>query len=434
MKKIISLLILFAIVFLFAGCEEGATPDNYTINYYDAETFEKALNEGKNVKGKVVQFLVLEYAPDSILGINCHAGEHLNFIFEEELAVESGDTIIAHVTDEASKVILVGSWKIRCEVFEIIEAEEETKPTVSTVPETKPTQPSEAPTKPTEPTEAPTKPTESIKTTTKPTANQETGIRVSYSTNDYETAKKGNTGVYSYKSKSGAYDVYWIVDFDLGVVYNFADGNGDTTCDEVKIISGDLNDRMTITWYEGGDQWSWHLHFKYKNQPETLIINDHYGSAMEFTATNLNGALSVRNTKTIRKCYQEASNTTQQSSKTQKELIIEAAQKYRNDNEDIILSVYELYEHLTNLGYNEDICLDICFNEGVEGFYDGSAMYDYERINMFYNQGFSREAIINFYIDTLSYEDAEYLVDGCLEGRKLTYGYVDDEFQLVEHD
>ncbi len=433
MKKVLLLLLLFATAFLFIGCEARVTRDNYTIDYYNAESFESALNDGKNVKGKVVQFLVLEYAPDSILGINCHAGEHLNFLFEEELNVEAGDTLVVHITEEASKVFLMNSWKIRCEVFEIIKEKVVTKATISTETETQPTESTAPTTKPTVPGEAPAKPTESIKPTTRPTANQETGIRVSYSTNDYETAKKGNTGVYSYKNKSGAYDVYWIVDFNLGVVYNFADGNGDTTCDEVKIISGDLNDRMKITWYEGGDQWSWHLHFKYKNQPETLIVNDHYGYAIEFTATNLNRALSVRNTKTIRKCYQEASNTNQQSSKTQKELAIEAAQKYRNDNEDIILSVYDLYEHLTNLGHNEDICADICFNEGIEGFDDGTARYDYERIKTFHNQGFSREAIINYYADVVSYDEAVYLVDECLSGKKLTYEYIDGELQLVEH-
>lgn len=132
------------------------------------------------------------------------------------------------------------------------------------------------------------------------TSTTEKPSPVFYSTNDYETAKKGNTGVFSYKNKSGSYDVYWIIDFDEGYVYNFFEGNGDSTCDKVKIVSGDLNNKVAATWHDGGDQWTWYLHFKYVNSPVTLIVNDHHGSAYEFTTTDLDKALSVRNTKTIK--------------------------------------------------------------------------------------------------------------------------------------
>ena len=123
---------------------------------------------------------------------------------------------------------------------------------------------------------------------------------VFYSTNDYETAKKGNTGVFSYKNKSGSYDIYWIINFDEGYVYWFTEGNGESSCDKVKIVSGDLNDKITVTWHDGGDEWSWYLHFKYVNHPETLIVNDHNGIATEFTTTDLDDALSIRSKKTIK--------------------------------------------------------------------------------------------------------------------------------------
>ena len=123
---------------------------------------------------------------------------------------------------------------------------------------------------------------------------------VYYSTNDYETAKKGNTGVFSYKNKSGSYDVYWIINFDEGYVYWFTEGNGESSCDKVKIVSGDLNDKITVTWHDGGDEWSWYLHFKYVNHPETLVVNDHNGFATEFTTTDLDDALKRRDTKTIK--------------------------------------------------------------------------------------------------------------------------------------
>ncbi|MBQ7302024.1 MAG: zinc ribbon domain-containing protein [Clostridia bacterium] len=138
--------------------------------------------------------------------------------------------------------------------------------------------------------------TESSKTEA---TNNENTNPVFYSTNDYETAKKGNTGVFSYKNKSGSYDIYWIIDFDLGYVYNFTEGNDNPICDKVKIVSGDLNDRITVTWHDGDDQWTWYLHFKYVNHPVTLVVNDHYGFAYEFTTTDLGKALIARSKKEI---------------------------------------------------------------------------------------------------------------------------------------
>ena len=123
---------------------------------------------------------------------------------------------------------------------------------------------------------------------------------VFYSTNDYETAKKGNSGIFSYKNKSGSYDIYWIIDFDTGYVYWFTDGNGESTCDKVKIVSGSLNDKIAVTWHDGGEQWTWTLHFKYVNSPVTLIVKDHYGVTTEFTTTDLDDALDIRNTKRIK--------------------------------------------------------------------------------------------------------------------------------------
>ena len=122
MKKVLSLIILFAFAFLLLSCDSNIAEDvsSYTIDYFDAESFESALNDGKKVKGNVIQLCVEEYVPDSILGINCHAGEHLNFLFENELDVEMGDTIIVHIIEEPSKVFLIGSWKVPCEFIEIV--------------------------------------------------------------------------------------------------------------------------------------------------------------------------------------------------------------------------------------------------------------------------------------------------------------------------
>ena len=123
---------------------------------------------------------------------------------------------------------------------------------------------------------------------------------VFYSTNDYETAKNGNTGVFSYRDKGSSYDIYWIIDFDEGYVYYFTDGNGESFCDRLKIDSGTLNDKVTITYHDGGDTWSYKLHFKYVDHPETLIMVDQNGFDLEYSTTDLDDALNLRATKNIK--------------------------------------------------------------------------------------------------------------------------------------
>lgn len=128
MKKILPLMIcVLVIVFALVGCdgEESPTIDTnstegtgeYVIDYEDAESFEKALNNGEKVNGKFVQFDVIEYKPDSVMGINCWSGEHLNFISETELNVQKGDIIVGRITKEPSKKL--GSWKVLYEVITI---------------------------------------------------------------------------------------------------------------------------------------------------------------------------------------------------------------------------------------------------------------------------------------------------------------------------
>lgn len=128
----------------------------------------------------------------------------------------------------------------------------------------------------------------------------EPGKAVFYSTNDYETAKKGNTGVFSYIKRGGSYDIYYVIDFDEGYVYYFTDGNGEDSCDRLKIESGDLNSNITITYHDDGTEWSYEIHFKYVNHPETLIMVDNDGSEWKYTTTNLDDALIIRNTKNIK--------------------------------------------------------------------------------------------------------------------------------------
>ena len=126
--------------------------------------------------------------------------------------------------------------------------------------------------------------------TTETAQTEDDNRPVFYSTNDYETAKQGNSGVFSYKSTGGSYDIYWIIDFDEGYVYWFTEGNGDSTCDRLKIDSGTLNDKVIITYHDGSDEWSYSLHFKYVDHPETLIMVDNDGFDYKYATTDLNDA------------------------------------------------------------------------------------------------------------------------------------------------
>lgn len=133
--------------------------------------------------------------------------------------------------------------------------------------------------------------------TTKPTTTIEPPVY--YSTNTRKTVGNGNSGVYAYKNDGKYYDVYYIIDFDEGYVYNFSEGEGNTYCEKVKIVSGDLNSVMIITFNDGNDKWSYGLHFKYKNHPETLIVQDNDGFEIEYEPTDLETALKYKSTKNI---------------------------------------------------------------------------------------------------------------------------------------
>jgi len=121
---------------------------------------------------------------------------------------------------------------------------------------------------------------------------------LSYTTNDKETAKKGNTGVFAY-ANTRTYTNYYIIDFDEGYVYFFSEGNGSETCDRIKIDSGDLNSGVTITYHDGSESWEEYYHFKWKNQPDTLVMADSIGWETEYRTTNLEEALKIRDTKKI---------------------------------------------------------------------------------------------------------------------------------------
>ncbi len=117
------LVITFAIVFVlvfFASCSEtGGIGNDYqtiVLDYGDAEAFEAALVRGENLEGKTLLFTASEFHPDSTLGYNVWAGEHLNFVSERHPNIAAGDTVAIKV-NEISNVL--GSWIIKYELLDI---------------------------------------------------------------------------------------------------------------------------------------------------------------------------------------------------------------------------------------------------------------------------------------------------------------------------
>lgn len=110
MKKMGSLAIFFALIAtaLLSGCGAKLKAGN-AIDYGDAESFEDALNEGENLEGKVVRFIAKELHPDSPLGYNVWAGEHLNFISKRNPDIKAGDTVVVR-TETIENTL--GSWVI----------------------------------------------------------------------------------------------------------------------------------------------------------------------------------------------------------------------------------------------------------------------------------------------------------------------------------
>ncbi len=69
--------------------------------------------------------------------------------------------------------------------------------------------------------------------------------------------------------------------------------------DKLKIDYGDLNQYVKITYHDGGDVWSYGMHFKYVNIPDHMILQDNDGYEYDYYPTDLDKALMIRNRKTI---------------------------------------------------------------------------------------------------------------------------------------
>lgn len=90
------------------------TVSSGAVDYPNVEDFEAALNAGEDLTGKTVTITVVAYKPDSAFGPDIWAGEHLNFISEDDPGVHEGDVITVRITSVASSL---GSWFLTYEMI-----------------------------------------------------------------------------------------------------------------------------------------------------------------------------------------------------------------------------------------------------------------------------------------------------------------------------
>ena len=121
-----------------------------------------------------------------------------------------------------------------------------------------------------------------------------------YTTNDEDSVKNGDSGVYAYVKKGSNHDIYIIIDFDEGYYYYFTHGDGNLSGDKVRITSGNLNDKVVITYDDGGgSQWCEGVSFKDSSITDKAYWYDADNFKYEFTATDLQSALTIRDSKTL---------------------------------------------------------------------------------------------------------------------------------------
>ena len=113
-KRLFAILVTITAVvsLLFVTACGASTAQAVKPDFADAASFEAALNNGDDLTGKTVQFEVKELVPNSALGYNLQAGEHLNFVSSDNPGVKAGDKPIVRVVKVASAL---GSWMITYE-------------------------------------------------------------------------------------------------------------------------------------------------------------------------------------------------------------------------------------------------------------------------------------------------------------------------------
>lgn len=112
LKRNIKVIVSVLSLLLFTAC---GSEEAIMIDYADEAAFENALNNGENLEGKVVTFTAQEIHPDSTLGFDVWAGEHLNFVSQKNPDIAVGDQVTVKATAIEN---VAGSWVIHYERVE----------------------------------------------------------------------------------------------------------------------------------------------------------------------------------------------------------------------------------------------------------------------------------------------------------------------------
>ena len=92
---------------------------------------------------------------------------------------------------------------------------------------------------------------------------------------------------------------------------------------------------------------------------------------------------------------------------------ISAMKSYWDKDYTVIVTLYDFYDYLSELGYYDDT-IEYALNN-TSGYYRGEAVEnEQERVKLLLSYGYTREAIIDWYSKDMDYTEAETLVDSCL--------------------
>ncbi len=115
MKKYLFVFVaVLLMISMLSACGGSKAEKETVVDFADAASFEAALNNGDDLTGKTVSFVVREIVPDSAFGYNLITGEHLNFCASKNPGVKVGDTVTVKVTEIQS---VLGSYVISYEIL-----------------------------------------------------------------------------------------------------------------------------------------------------------------------------------------------------------------------------------------------------------------------------------------------------------------------------
>lgn len=98
-----------------SSCDNSSS-DRIVPDYATAASFESALNKSEDTISKTVCFVVETIKTNSAFGFNIWAGEHLNFISDEDPGVKEEDSMTVRVKEVKT---LLGSYLIKYDLIYI---------------------------------------------------------------------------------------------------------------------------------------------------------------------------------------------------------------------------------------------------------------------------------------------------------------------------